>query len=80
MVVVATVLVVGPDEHGLRPVGAGHDRVDHLAHELIAELDVLGILLGLFVVVGLHQAVGGEVAGRGVDVELVDGANPSTSV
>ena len=46
MVVVPAVLVVVPDEQRLRPPGTRRHRIDHLGEERVAELDVLGVLLG----------------------------------
>ena len=47
MVVVATMLVVQPDEKGPRPCGRAHDGLDHIGDEALTEADVLWVLLVL---------------------------------
>jgi hypothetical protein len=47
VVVVAAVLVVEPDLEGAWPGQSRRDGVDDRCDELLAELDVLGVLLGL---------------------------------
>ena len=54
------------------PLRRRHDGVDHLGQELVAVLDVLRVLLGIRVEVGVDHAHRGERPGCGVGIELVD--------
>ncbi len=56
MVVVAAVLVVKPDEQGVGPALASHDRIDDRSREAFSGPDVLGVLLGTGLEVGVDDA------------------------
>ncbi len=72
VVVVPAVLVVVPDEQCLRPLGAGGHRVHHLGEEHVAVLDVLGVLLGGHVEVGIDQGERRELPRPTVRIEVRD--------
>src|SRR5579872_755559 len=71
VVVVPAVLVVDPDQHGVRPAGAVHDPVDHLGGEALALPDVLRVLLRVGLEVRVDKAEGRQRAPVGVGEELV---------
>ena len=71
VVVVPAVLVVDPDQHGVRPAGAVHDPVDHLGGEALALPDVLRVLLRIGPEVRVHDAERRQRAAGGVGEELV---------
>ena len=75
VVVVPAVLVVDPDQHGVRPAGAVHDPVDHLGGEALALPDVLRVLLRVDPEVRVHDAEGRQRAPVGVGEELVQAAD-----
>jgi len=75
MIVVAAVLVIYPDQQGAGPSFAVHDPVDHLGGEALALSDVLRILFGVDVKIGVHDAERGQRAGVGIREELVGAAD-----
>ena len=75
VVVVAAVLVVGPDEQRVRPARAMHDPADHLGGEAFALADVLRVLLRETAVVRVDDAERREIAGVGIGEELLNAAD-----
>ena len=75
MIVVAAVLVVHPDQQGAGPSLTVHDPVDHLGGEALTLLDVLRVLLGVDVEIGVHDAERGQRSGVGIGEELVGAAD-----
>lgn len=73
MVVIATVLVVGPHQQRLVPRRPLHDRRHHLSGEGLPRRDVLGVLLRAGPVVGVDDREAGQAAGRRRREELLDG-------
>ena len=71
VVVVPAVLVVDPDQQGVRPAAAVQDRVDHLGGKALTLADVLRILLGVGVEVRIHDGEIRQRAIRGIREELV---------
>ncbi len=75
MIVVAAVLVVAPDEQGIGPALAVHDPPDDLGGEALALPDVLRVLLGVVLEVGVHDAERGQRALVGVGEKLIGAAH-----
>ena len=72
MVVVAAVLVVVDEQGCVLPVRRVQQRVDDLGDELLADLDVLRVVLGRGVVVRVDERELGQLAGGGVGEEVAD--------
>ena len=75
MIVVAAVLVIYPDQQGAGPSLAAHDPVDHLGGEALTLPDVLRVLFGVDVEVGVHDAERGQRSVVGIGEELVVAAD-----
>ena len=71
MIVVAAVLVIHPDQQGAGPSLTVHHPVDHLGGEALTLPDVLRVLLGVDVEVGVHDAERGQRSVVGIGEELV---------
>ena len=72
VVVIAAVLVVRVDQHGLRPLRSVHRCVDDLGRDRFTRTNVLRVLFRLGLEVRVDKADGRELARGGVLVELVD--------
>src|SRR5579859_535355 len=62
VVVIAAVLVVGPDEQGVRPAWAVHDPAYHLGGEAFPLADVLRVLLREDAEIRVDEAERREIA------------------
>src|SRR5215467_12526444 len=75
MIVITAVLVIGPDQQGVRPGLAVHYSMDDFGGEALTLADILRILLGVLAEVRVDDTEVWQVARIGVGEEFVDAAD-----